>query len=545
MRFLPRSRLGKVLAGVLVGVPTAAGGSLAMYIAFRAKTRPPEHMFRPLVDSEGNLLVGNEIVARPTVLSVVLRALELLWIFGPMFLLYWFMRWNEASYIKWLEMLLHSVERAGPAFVKAGQWSCTRQDLFEPEFRRIFQRLYSEVAIHPFADTIKIIEEDFNAKVGTVFSSIDEVPLGSGSIGQVHLATLLGPESRKVVIKVMHPGIVQTIAKDFFLINAIARFVDKNFPQFELYDVHALALAWTNHLAAQLDFRIEAEHLELFRKNFKDVDFVQFPQPLMSTQRVLVETFAPGEPATVDFLARQEVHVRDVLATKGLNTWCKMLLRDNFIHGDMHPGNILIDTTDPHKPLITMIDVGLCQKITPEEGVVTHDLMESFVKWKADICTDSLLRMGTKQRFVNVEKFSKDMTSLFNRWRPAKDSDDEVVSNILQGIFETVRANYVAMDPPYVSLLFAVLVLESFIMNLNPEFNMVRHTAPWLISEGHLSPGLIKNVVLSRVDIVKREAGVIRGRTRDFLFGSSNEKRDTIDSLSGQAGVRVSQTTAA
>ena len=118
-----------------------------------------------------------------------------------------------------------------------------------------------------------------------------------------------------------------------------------------------------------------------------------------------------------------------------------------------------------------------------------------------------------------------------------------MVSNILQGIFETVRANYVAMDPPYVSLLFAVLVLESFIMNLNPEFNMVRHTAPWLISEGHLSPGLIKNVVLSRVDIVKREVNVIRGRTRDLIFGASTASengKDAIGSLEGTAGVRVS-----
>jgi aarF domain-containing kinase len=534
MRFLPRSRVGKLIAGAVVGIPTVATGSLAMYIAFRAKTRPPEHMFRPLIDGEGNLLVSNGIVAKPTLTKIILRALELLWIFGPIFFLYIFMRWNENAYDEWLEMLVHAVERAGPAFVKAGQWSCTRQDLFGPEFRRVFQRLYSEVAIHPFAETRKIIEEDFQDKLENVFSYMEEIPIGSGSIGQVHVASLKGSDA-KVVVKVMHPNIVQTIAKDFFIMNAAARFFDKHFPQFELYDLRALALAWTNHLAAQLDFRIEAEHLELFRKNFKDVDFVQFPEPLLSTQRVLVETFAPGQPATVDFLGSQESHVRDVLATKGLNCWCKMLLRDNFIHGDMHPGNILIDTTDPHKPIITMIDVGLCQKISHNESVVTHDLMESFVKWKADLCTDSVLRMGTKQRFADVEKFTHDMRKLFNRWRPAKDSDDEVVSNILQGIFETIRANYVAMDPPYVSLLFAVLVLESFIMNLNPEFNMVRHTAPWLISEGHLSPGLIKNVCLSRVDLVRREFGVLKGRTRDYLLGGS-----MADSTKERNGVRSS-----
>lgn len=514
-----RSRLAKLVGGIVL-VPTIAAGSLSVYVAFRVKTRPPEHMFKPLVDSNGELMVDNGIVAKPSSFQIIKRILTLLWIFVPISCLYVFFCWNERLYERWLKLLLRCVERAGPAFVKAGQWSCTRQDLFGPDFRRVFSKLYSEVAYHPFADTKRTIEEDFNDKIENIFSRIDEETIGSGSIGQVHVAYLKNT-NQKVVVKVMHPHIVQTIAQDFYIMNAVARLIDRYFKQFELFDLPALSLAWTNHLAAQLDFRIEAEHLELFRKNFKDVDYVTFPEPLMSTQRVLIETFAAGQPATVDFLASQPDHVRDILATKGLNCWCKMLLRDNFIHGDMHPGNILIDTaTDPHHPTITMIDVGLCQKITANEGVVTHDLMESFVKWNDELCTDSLLRMGTTQKFCDPKKFGADMKLLFSRWRPAKDSDEEVVSNILQGIFETVRANHVAMDPPYVSLLFAVLVLESFIMNLNPEFNMVRHTAPWLVSEGHLSPGVVKNVILSQVDGVKRNWFVVQGRISDKLFGA-------------------------
>jgi aarF domain-containing kinase len=286
-----------------------------------------------------------------------------------------------------------------------------------------------------------------------------------------------------------------------------------------MYDLPSLALAWTNHLAAQLDFRIEAQHLELFRERFKDVDFASFPKPLLSTPRVLVETFAEGHPATPDFLHAQEEHVRDILANKGLNTWCKMLLRDNFIHGDMHPGNILIDVSDPHNPKITMIDVGLCQKLSGSEIEITHDLMESFVHWKHALCSSTILRMGTKQPFANVEGFRQGMHFVFERFRPAKDSDDQVVTNLLHSIFEQIRDNYVCMDPPYVSLLFAVLVLESFIMSLNPEFNMVRHTAPWLISEGHLSVGLLRNVALSSVDLIKQQVGVFRGRLRDSMFG--------------------------
>ncbi|KAH8620472.1 hypothetical protein ERJ75_000044000 [Trypanosoma vivax] len=71
------------------------------------------------------------------------------------------------------------------------------------------------------------------------------------------------------------------------------------------------------------------------------------------------------------------------------------------------------------------------------------------------------------------------------------------------------------MDPPYVSLLFAVLVLESFIMNLNPEFNMVRHAAPWLVADGHVSLALMKNMALTRLDVMKQNFSAICMRMRD------------------------------
>ncbi|RNC60759.1 ubiquinone biosynthesis protein [Trypanosoma cruzi] len=203
-----------------------------------------------------------------------------------------------------------------------------------------------------------------------------------------------------------------------------------------------------------------------------------------------------------------------------------MLLHDNFVHGDMHPGNILVDISDPHDPRVSLIDVGLCQHITPEEAVVTHDLMESFVRWKADFCCSSLLRMSKTQKFVNKKKFEKEVEWLFEHWRPKK-SSDFAVSNILQSIFECIRENRVQMDPPFVSLLFSVLVLESFIMNLNPEFNMVRHAAPWLVGEGHISYGLAKNILLTRLDVLKQDLGVLRSRVRGGVLGNLAQKESS------------------
>eukprot|EP00758_Cryptobia_borreli_P007798 Tbor_TRINITY_DN5332_c1_g2::TRINITY_DN5332_c1_g2_i1::g.5156::m.5156/K08869/ADCK, ABC1; aarF domain-containing kinase len=513
-----RKRGFRIAAGTLIVLPGIGVGSLVAYGKYRGEPQQSEKVmpFHPVVKCDGSLQMKDITIKPPSTWALFKRVIELIWIFMPLGFMYFFICWNRKLYILWAHRALLAIERAGPAFVKFGQWTCTRKDIFPEDIRVIFEKLYSNVSEHSIEDTLRVIEEEFKVKPEQIFSSIESKVCGSGSIGQVHIAYLKNTDE-KVVIKVMHPNVIESISKDFFVINNLARFLDKYFPVFERFELVKLALAFTNHLAAQLDFRIEAENLVLFRENFKDVNYVEFPKPLMSTMRILVETFAAGEPATPDFLRSQQEHVRDILANKGLNCFCKMLLHDNFLHGDMHPGNILVDTSDPHCPIVTMIDVGLCQKLSGEEGPLTFNLMSSFVKWKAELCAESLYAMGYNQRFCNKEKFEKEIGVMFNQYRAVTGDENLVVTNILESLFEVVRENNVQMEPPYVSLLFAVLVLESFIMNLNPEFNMVRHAAPWLVSEGHLSKSLIRNFIRSSCDNIQREAGVMKGRLTQFI----------------------------
>lgn len=468
-----------------------------------------------MVDSKGNLQLDGRVVQRPSTPSIVLRFIELSLIFGPLLILYFVMSLRAEWYEVWVNLMLKAVQRAGPVFVKIGQWSCTREDLFSNEFRQVFKRLYNEVDVHPYKDTLQVLGEELGQPALEVFDSIEEKTVGSGSIGQVHLATLKG-STRRVVIKVMHPGIIEMIIRDFTILNNLATQVDKLFPFLAPFNLPELSLAFTSHLAAQLDFRVEAENLEQFRKNFNNAHYVEFPEPLMSTQRMLVETFCKGEPASPEFLRTLPTHARDAVANKGLNAWCQMLLRDNFIHGDMHPGNILVDASDSHDPTITLIDVGLCQQLTPEEGVLSHDLMESFVHWNPEQCSDCLWHMAREQRYANKDRFSSEVADLFKRFRPTR-GEQNAVTNILQSTFDAIRSNHVQMDPAFVSLLFAVLVLESFIMNLNPDFNMVRHCAPWLVSEGHISKGVVKNLIKSRVDNLKWSYSIWTGRMEDSL----------------------------
>lgn len=509
--------MAKYVLGTIVAVPTAGALGLGAYITFRVKTQPPDHVFRPLVNADGSLIVNDNAIPAPSRWQLFVRVVEILWIFTPLCVMYYFMNARKEWHRLWLHWLLTALERAGPAYVKAGQWVCTRRDLFSDDVREVLSTLFTEVSVHPFAETLQIIEEDFQTKLSNVFSRIDEKAIGSGSIGQVHLAYMKDTDE-KVVVKVMHPRVIETIAKDFYIINGMARLANRCFASLRHYDMCNLALAWTNHLAAQLDFRIECQHLELFRSNFEDVDYVDFPRPIRATQRVLVETFAKGDPAVPEFLKSHDKNSRDIIASKVMDAWCKMMFRDNFVHGDLHPGNILVDVSDPHKPKVTLIDVGLCQMMSRMESKKADNLMSSLVEWNPAMTAETLLGMGTNQTGAMVESFKRDLVKLFSCYDPAIYSSNDIVFEVQDHTFRTLRDNYVTMDAPYCSLLFNTMVTQTLVTALNPDYNMILHTAPWLVTEGHMSQQLVVNTVKSFLQKGTSELRVLQRRVSGALF---------------------------
>jgi aarF domain-containing kinase len=93
----------------------------------------------------------------------------------------------------------------------------------------------------------------------------------------------------------------------------------------------------------QLDLRTEAINLEKFRENFRDRSTVTFPTPYKeyATRKVLIEEFAHGLPLPY-FLELGAGPYNKELADMGLDAFLRMLLIDNFVHSDLHPGNIMV-----------------------------------------------------------------------------------------------------------------------------------------------------------------------------------------------------------
>ena len=86
------------------------------------------------------------------------------------------------------------LEDLGPTFVKLGQIMSKRTDILPPAYCTELEKLCMESNPLPVSEITEVIEYEFGRPVEELFSSFDEVPLGSASIAQVHAATL--PDGR-------------------------------------------------------------------------------------------------------------------------------------------------------------------------------------------------------------------------------------------------------------------------------------------------------------------------------------------------------------
>ena len=167
-----------------------------------------------------------------------------------------------------------------------------------------------------------------------------------------------GVPPRPVAIKVLHPRMAKRVARDMRFVQTVSNFLHSlPVESIQLLDLPHAARNFTEILLLQADLRVEAVNLVQFRKNFyghnngDDKDSaIFFPQPVEGwiAKNVLVEDLIDGATPISKYLkdnTEEGIHVRKELASPLLRAFLKMVILDNFVHCDLHAGNVLIHTT--------------------------------------------------------------------------------------------------------------------------------------------------------------------------------------------------------
>eukprot|EP00759_Apiculatamorpha_spiralis_P000124 PhF_6_TR10024/c0_g1_i1/m.15350/K08869/ADCK, ABC1; aarF domain-containing kinase len=307
-----------------------------------------------------------------------------------------------------LDALYKAIIRLGPCYVKLAQWASTRPDLFGVDVVDKLKLMTYDAPRHTYEETMKRLTE---CGLTNAVTEISHDPIGSGCVAQVHTATLLqhNNSKKKVVLKVLHPHVYEDISVSLDLMSSVTSWVDWVAPHLALHDA---VLEFASFMRSQLDLTNEAKNLVAFQQNFQDSPEVTFPTPYLelSTPSVLVESFEEGKTLDAYLSQRSQVSMseRKHLGNIGIRMFLKMIFIDNFIHGDLHPGNMLVRSDG--KGLI-VLDPGLTTSLLPEDrekflelfsavaagdGRLGAKLMMEKAKWHN--CTDEIRYLNDMDR---------------------------------------------------------------------------------------------------------------------------------------------------
>ncbi|XP_039025583.1 probable serine/threonine-protein kinase abkC isoform X3 [Hibiscus syriacus] len=390
----------------------------------------------------------------------------------------------------WLEVVHRTLETAGPAFIKWGQWAATRPDLFPKDLCTKLSELHSKAPEHSFAYTKKTIERAFGRKLSEIFEGFEEEPVASGSIAQIHRASLRFRYPGKrvkpmlVAVKVRHPGVGESIRRDFIIINSVAKL--SNFiPTLNWLRLDESVQQFAVFMMSQVDLAREAANLNRFIYNFRSWKDVSFPKPVypLVHPAVLVETYEQGE-SVAHYVDGFEGHdrIKTKLAHIGTHALLKMLLVDNFIHADMHPGNILVRVSQSKssrkqlfksKPHVIFLDVGMTAELSKSDRLNLLEFFKAVARRDGQTAAECTLRISHRQNCPNPKAFIEEVDEAFTFWG-TPEGDLVHPAECMEQLLEKVRRHKVNIDGNVCTVLVTMLVLEGWQRKLDPGYNVMQ-----------------------------------------------------------------------
>ncbi|KAJ3693242.1 hypothetical protein LUZ60_008722 [Juncus effusus] len=372
--------------------------------------------------------------------------------------------------------LREQVLQLGPTFIKLGQLSSTRSDLFPREFVDELAKLQDRVPAFSPEKARQFIQNEFGCSVEILFKEFEDRPIAAASLGQVHRAVLHNGE--KVAVKVQRPGLKKLFDIDLRNLKLVAEYFQRSEtlggPTRDWIGIYDEC---SKILYQEIDYVNEGKNADRFRRDFRNVKWVRVPLIMWdyTTTKVLTLEYTPG--IKINNLREIDArgYSRSLIASRSIESYLIQILKTGFFHADPHPGNLAIDKDGS----LIYYDFGMMGEIKSFTRERLLDLFYSVYEKDANKVMKNLIELEALQPTGDLSPVRRSIQYFLDNLLSQTPDQQQTLSAIGEDLFAIAQDQPFRFPSTFTFVIRAFSTLEGIGYTLDPDFSFVKVASPY------------------------------------------------------------------
>ncbi len=324
------------------------------------------------------------------------------------------------------------------------------------------------------------------------------------------------PREIEVAVKIQRPGIRRIIETDLSILRDIVRIAEKRIPALAAFRPLDAVRELERAMISEMDFRNEADNLEVFRRNISADENVTAPEPFreFSGARVLTMSYLDGiHVGDTDALDKKGCD-RSLIARRGAEAVLSQVFEHRFFHSDPHGDNILVlqDNT------IAFLDFGQAGSILPSQRAFLVDLLSALIRSDAVRAIRAVLNWSGYRSPEVTRRLTMDMEHIIERYL-SRPFGRLQIGEMVSAMVDLIRRYDIEIPSNFYLLSKALSTIEDIATSLDPEFDFISASRPFAkrMIRKELNPDRIADQIAGASGDALRFIRDFPSETRDLM----------------------------